>query len=92
MRNSTPGAQGMAMHVMEGFRSFRQSKLECSCNEFCVFRICSRINNFHVYVFYHNPDHDGSRYDCLLDSMARIQTFDDKAVFVFVGDANAYTE
>ena len=29
--NSTPGAEGMALYVMEGFHSFRQSKLECSC-------------------------------------------------------------
>ena len=54
----------------------------------CV-RISSRINNFHVYPFYCNPGHDGSLYDCLLDTMARVQT-DDKAVFVFVGDVNAH--
>ena len=33
LRNSTPGAQGMALYVTEGFRSFRQSKLECSHHE-----------------------------------------------------------
>ena len=38
--------------------------------------------------FYRNPRHDGSRYDCLLDSIARVQSVDDKAVFLFVGDAN----
>ena len=32
----------------------------------------------------------GSIYGCLLNSMARIQSVDDKAVFVFVGDANAH--
>ena len=90
VRNSTHGAQGMALYVREGFRSFRQSKLECSCHESCVFRICSRINNFHVYAFYLNPRHDGSFYSCLLDSMARVQSVDDKAVFVFVGDVNAH--
>ena len=71
LKNTTPGAQGMALfYVREGFRSFRQSKLECSCNESCVFRICSRINNFYVYVVYRNPEQDGSLHDCLLDPMA----------------------
>ena len=51
-----------------------------------VFRICSGMNNFYVYAFYHNPGYDGSLYDCLLDSMARVQSVDDKAVFVFVAD------
>ena len=50
----------------------------------CMFHICSWINNFYVYGFYHNPGHDGSLYNCLLDSMARVQSVDDKAVFVFV--------
>ena len=71
-RNSTPGAQGTALYVSEGFCSFRQSKFECSCHESCVFRICSRINNFYVYAFYHNPGHD-SLYNCVcLDSIARV--------------------
>ena len=64
--------------------------LECSCYESCVFSMCSRINNFYVYDFYHNPGHDGSLYDCLLDSMAGVQSVDEIAVFVFVGDANAH--
>ena len=48
--------------------------------------IYSRINNFYVYAFYCNRRHDGS----LLDSTARVQSVDDKAVFDFVGDANAH--
>ena len=76
---------------MEGFvLSGRESKLECSCPESRVFRIYSRINNFYVYAFYRNPGHDGSLYDCLLDSVARRQSVDVKAVFVFLDDANAY--
>ena len=65
-----------------------------------MLRICSRINNFYVYAFYHlrGKRHDtvtqsmidGSLYDCLLDSIARVQPVNDKAVFVFVGDANAH--
>ena len=55
-----------------------------------MFRICNRLNNFYVYAFYRNPWHDGPLYKCLLDSMVRVQSVDDKAVFVFVGDANAH--
>ena len=76
LRNSTPGAPGMALFVREGFCSIRQSKLECSHHESCVFCICSRISNFYVYAFYCNPG-----YDCLLDSMAWSQSVDDKEVF-----------
>ena len=56
----------------------------------CAFHICSGINNFYVYTLYSNLGHDGSLYDCLLDSMARVRSVDDKAVFVFVSDANAH--
>ena len=84
LRNSTPH------NVRERFHSFQQCKLECSCHESCVFHICSGINNFYVYAFFRNPGHDGSLYDCLLDSLARVQSVDDKAVLVFVGDANAH--
>ena len=47
------------------------------------------MKNFYVPAFYRHPGHDCSLYDYLLDSMARVQSVDDKAVFVFVGDANA---
>ena len=52
-----------------------------------MFRICSRIKK--ILCFYRNPGHDGSLYDCLFDSMALVQSVDDKAVFVFFSDANA---
>ena len=58
--------------------------------ESCVFRVCMRINNFYVYALYRNAGHDGSLYDCLLHSMAPIQSVDDKGVFAFVDDANAH--
>ena len=61
-----------------------------ACHESCVFRICSKMNNFNVYSFYHNPGHDDSLYDCLLDSMGLVQSVDDKAVFVCAGDANPH--
>ena len=54
-----------------------------------MFRICSRINNFFVVPFtVTHAGHDGSLSDCLLDSMARVQSVHVKSVFVFVGDAN----
>ena len=90
LRNSFPGAQGKVLYVREGFRSFRKSKLECSCHESRVFRICSKINNFSVHALYRNPGRDRCLYDCLIDSMATVESVDDKAVFVFVGDANAH--
>ena len=55
-----------------------------------MFRICSIIKYFYVNAYHRNPGHDGSLYDCLLGSMARVQSVDDKAVFVFVGNANAH--
>ena len=48
------------------------------------------INNFYVYAFYRNQGHDGSLYDCLLDSMDQVQSVDDKARFVFLGDDIAH--
>ena len=54
-----------------------------------VWLLCGKVNNFYVYAFYHNPGHDGSLYDCMLGSMGQVQSIDSKAVFVFVGDANA---
>ena len=54
----------------------------------CV-RICSWMKNNYVYTFYRNPGYDGSLYDCLLD-ISVVQSVDDKAVFVFVSDANAH--
>ena len=41
-----------------------------------------------MFAFYHNLVHDGSLYDCLLNSMAQVQLVDDKEVFV--GDAIAH--
>ena len=69
--------------------SFRQIKLECSSHELCVSYL-EYNKQFLCYDFYRNPGHDGSLYDWLLDSMARVLSVDDKAVFVFVGDANAH--
>ena len=55
-----------------------------------LFRIYCRINNFYVYAFYRNPGHYGLLYDFLLFSMNLFKSFDDIAVFVFVGNADIH--
>ena len=40
-----------------------------------AFRICSRSNNSYIFSIYHNPDLDGSLYDCLFLSMSDIHEF-----------------
>ena len=60
------------------------------CHESCVVRICGKVNNFYVYAFYRNHGYDGSLYDCMLGSMGQVLSIDSKAVFAFVGDANAH--
>ena len=60
-------AQGMSLDVSEGFSSFRQSKLECSSHESCVFRIWRRINNFYVFTF---TVTQGTMVQFMIDSLA----------------------
>ena len=55
-----------------------------------MFRICSRTNNFYDCAFHLNTGHDDSMCDCHFDSLVQVQSVDDKAVFVFVSDANAH--
>ena len=43
-----------------------------------------------MFMLFLCPWHDGSSYDYLQDSMARVQSVDDPAVFIFVGDVNAH--
>ena len=43
----------------------------------------------YIYIYIY-PGHGGLLYDCLLDSMARVQSADDNAVFVFASEANAH--
>ena len=44
------------------------------------------IDNFCVHAFHRNP----GLYDFLYDSMARVQSVDNQAVFVFVSDASVH--
>ena len=55
-----------------------------------IFRVCGRHSNFYIVSLYRNPNNSDSICDCLLRSMALIQSSDRKAAFVFVGDLNAH--
>ena len=89
-RNSFPRACGMCIYVKSGFCATRFKKFKCWCHEIMVIRICSRFNNFYVFSLYRKPDLNNSIYDCLLSSMAQIQSIDSKSSFIFAGDLNAH--
>ena len=80
----------MCIYVKSGFCATRFKKFKCWCHEIMVIRICSRFNNFYVFSLYRNPDLNNSIYDCLLSSMAQIQSIDSKSSFAFVGDLNTH--
>ena len=46
--------------------------------------------NLYVFSLYLNPDQDDQILDCLLTSMAAVQTEDISASFLFVGDLNEH--
>ena len=54
-----------------------------------VFRVCSVKQNFSVSL-YRNSDLDDRIFDCLLASIAAVQTEDIRASFLFVGDLNGH--
>ena len=84
-----PWAWGAA-YVRDGYRAFCQPKFECGCYEMLVFRVCGGRRNLHVFSLYCNPDLDDRIFDCLLSSMAVMQTEDICASFLFVCDLNGY--
>ena len=55
-----------------------------------VFRECSVRQNHYVFSLYRNPYLDDRIFDCLLASMASVQTEDIRASFLFVGDLNGH--
>ena len=89
-RNAIPRARGMALYIKSGFSATRFNKFECGCHEVMVVRVCSRFHNFYIFSLYRNPDLDDTIYDCLLSSMAEIQSLDYKSSFLFLGDFNAH--
>ena len=85
-----PEARGLIAYVRDGFAAHRQRTYECGCCEMLVIRVCGGRQNFYVFAVYRNPNLDDHIYDCLIDSMARIESVDGRAAFVFVGDLNAH--
>ena len=55
-----------------------------------VFRVCGVRQNLYVFSLYLNPDLDDRIFDCLLASMAVVQTEDIRSSFLFVGDLNGH--
>ena len=89
-RGAIPRARGLSVYIRNGYAAYRQSAHECRCHETMIVRVCARLHNFYVLCCYRNPDSDNSIFECLLTSMASIQSTDRKAAFVFVGDFNAH--
>ena len=85
-RGKMPQVRGMAAYVRDGYGAFRQPKFECGGCEILVFMVCGVRQNLYVFSIYHNPDQDDRIFDCLLASMAAMQTADIRASFLFVGD------
>ena len=55
-----------------------------------VFRVCGVRQKLYVYSLHRNPDLDDRIFDCLLASMAAVQTEDILTSFLFVGDLNGH--
>ena len=55
-----------------------------------VFRVYGVKQILYVFGLYRNPDLDDRIFDCLLASMAAVQTEDIRASFLFVGDFNSH--
>ena len=84
--------RGLALYVRDGFPAYRQRKYECDCCEMYVVRVCGIRQNFYLFGCYRNPDLDDHIFDCLLNALAKVQSEDRRAAFVFVGDFNAHHE
>ena len=55
-----------------------------------VFMVCGVRQNLYVFSLHRNADLDDRIFDCLLASMAAVQTEDIRASFLFVGDLNGH--
>ena len=76
--------------VRDGYGAFRQPKFECGCCEMLVFRVSGVRQNLYVFGLYRNPDLGNPIFDYLLAIMAAVQTEDNRASFLFVGDLNGH--
>ena len=89
-RNERERGRGMAVYVRKGYPASRKACYECPCHEIVVMKVCGRHSNFYLFSIYRNPDANDAIFDCLLNSMAAIQSNDRKAAFLFLGDFNAH--
>ena len=55
-----------------------------------VFIVCGVRQNLYEFGLCRNPEQDDQIFDCLLASMAPVQTEDICASFLFVGDFNGH--
>ena len=56
------------------------------------FRVCGVRQNHYAFSLYRNPDLDDRIFDCLLASMAAVQTEDRRASLLFVGYLNGHNQ
>ena len=54
------------------------------------FMVCGVRQNLYVFSLYRNPDLDDRIFDCLLTSMAAVQSANVRASLLFVGDLNGH--
>ena len=89
-RGARPNGLGLALYVRAGYSASRQMKYECSCCEVMVVKLSGARANFYVTFVYRSPSTDTRVFDCLLESMGKIQSEDPKSVFLFIGDFNCH--
>ena len=78
----------MAAFARDSYGVFRQPKFECRRGEMLVFMVRGVKQNLYVFSLYRSPDLDDRIFDCLLASIAAVQTEDMRASFLFLGDLN----
>ena len=76
----------------DDFSVYRQRGYEFGSCDVIVVRIRRGSHNFYMFGIYRNPDLSDKIFDCLLTAVAKVQSVDIKASFLFVGDANAHHE
>ena len=89
LRSELDRFQGLAVCVRNGFSEYRQRSYECRYYEVIVVRICSSSHNFLCVPRVAESD---NIFVCLLTAMAKVQSMDSKASFLFVSGVNAHHE
>ena len=84
------GSRDLAVYVRDGWCVSRQRTYECKCCEMMVLRVCGSVRNFYIFSVYRSPSIGDKIFDCMLESMAMIQSCDVKSCFLFVGDFNGH--